>query len=361
MKWLIHAIHILNVKVLPKFFLCAISEFIERLLINEQFKLIIGMNVLIMYNRYLKFKDSIMHGDNFVNIQIISDLIDHIGYKLRGNDPMDCKLFVHDTIPTYDLNNTLVSIVIPTRDHIEDLLIPCINSIINTSTYEMYEVVVVDNCSAVYNKEILFDYVNHASCNIRVINYDNDEYNYAAIHNYVVPQCNGEYVIMLNNDTLVIEPSWIEQLVGPMINDHSIGIVGAKLLFPDNRIQHCGVEFSTIAYCFVHVHSHECDYTDGTNDYKFYPAVTGACMAMSRDLYMTLGGMDENLICAFNDTDLCMAVRYHKHKILYSPYAKLYHFESMSRGYDTTFNKRMLQHVERVYLIQKWGKFVEEK
>jgi len=279
------------------------------------------------------------------------DISNHIAYKVRSI-PMNCELYKFENVPSYDLNDTLVTIVIPTRDHLKDLN-KCIGSIVTSSTHNNYEIIVVNNQSDEYT----VDWLDNCPYNILVFDYPL-EYNYAAIHNAVIPHCSGEYIIMLNNDTEIIEPTWIEQLVGPMIDDPTIGMTGAKLLFADHTIQHCGVVYSEVIGGFMHVNSHKCDIYPRTNEPMIYPAVTGACVAIKRELYLDLGGMDDNLPIAYNDIDLCMKVNQANYKVLYTPYAKLYHYESKTRGYDTTLEKQLIEYNERCYFINKWGGFI---
>lgn len=307
--------------------------------ITERTKLILG-------DLFLSIVGKIFRNEKY------AELSKHIKYKL-GRIPMTCKKFEFETVPSFNLNNTSVTIVIPTRDHLKDLN-KCIGSIVTTSTYTNYEIVVVNNQS---NDETV-DWLNNCPYNnVSYIDHD-AEYNYAALHNSVIPQCKGEFIIMLNNDTEVIEPTWIEQMIGPMINDPTIGMTGAKLLFADHTIQHCGVIYSDIAGVFMHANSHKCDSYSQTNEYMVYPAVTGACIAISRDLYTSLGGMDEQLKVAYNDIDLCMKVNQAGYKILYTPYAKLYHHESKTRGYDTTVEKQIIEFKERTYFMNKWELFI---
>lgn len=310
-------------------------------ILSERNKMLIGGKILGVLGKFITRPEYV-------------EIAKHIEYKLH-KVPMTCELYKFESIPSYDLKNVLVSIVIPTRDRVDDLD-TCLKSITNTSTYTNYDIVVIDNQSNGYTKE----WLHNCPYNITVVDHD-DVYNYAAIHNTVIPDCEGEYIIMLNNDTKVIEPTWIEQLIGPMINDPTIGMTGAKLLFSDHTIQHCGVVYSDVVGGFMHANSHKCDAYPITNVQMVYPAVTGACVAIKRDLYVDLGGMDENLAVAYNDIDLCMKVNDAGYKILYTPYAKLYHYESKSRGYDTTLQKKMIEFKERTYFLEKWGEFIASR
>jgi len=351
------AFRILNFKPLATFIVLYTWLYISINYITDRNKLKIGVVFLKFYKIYIIFKER-LHKEKLLDSEKVRDLVVRIESRMRGDLPMECNKIEIDNIPSYNLNNALVSIVIPTKNRFDDLLEPCLDSIISKSTYNNYEIVIVDNGSDQYNKRWIYNYMNnHADYIIRSLDYDTDEYNYAAIHNYAIPKCAGEYVIMLNNDTEVIEPTWIEQLVGPMI-DSQFGIVGAKLLYRDHHIQHCGVVYNEKVKSFYHIHCGECDQIEDSNEYKIFPAVTGACIAFEKQMFINLGGMDENLAVAYNDIDLCMKVRKHGHRILYSPYARLYHYESKSRGYDTTFEKQMIEYVERLYFLQKWGDFV---
>lgn len=274
---------------------------------------------------------------------MVHKLLNHIQSK-KIHQHENCSLYVHESIPAYDLNDARVSIIIPTRDHLDDLK-RCIHSI-NNSTYNNYEIVIVNNDS-VEDKTITF--LNDIDA--LIIDYPS-QYNYAELYNIAISQCSGEYIIMLNNDTEVIEPTWIEQLVGPMIEDPTIGVTGAKLLFADHTIQHAGVVFDPLTKFFMHIYSGQCDHIG--NEYKFYQSVTGACMCVSRELYTLSGGMDPNLRIAYNDTDLCMKVGKDGYQILYTPFAKLYHYEASTRGHDDTLGKKWLQTFEQLYFLQKW-------
>jgi GT2 family glycosyltransferase len=316
-----------------------INIIINYYILPNKIKLIVGEFVLSFAGRLIRRPEYI-------------EIAKHIKYKL-GRVPMNCKKFEIKNVPEFNIENIHVTIVIPTRDHLKDLN-KCIASIKLNSTYKNYDILVVNNQS----DDITFDWLmNCPYADVSFVDYDHP-YNYAAIHNMAIPKCQGSYIIMLNNDTEVIEPSWIEQLIGPMLNDPSIGMVGAKLLFEDNIIQHCGVIYSNVTKGFMHVNSHKCDNYPLTNKYAFYPAVTGACVAMRKDLYIDAGGMDENLAIAYNDIELCMKTTSIGYKILYSPYARLYHYESKTRGYDTTLEKQLLEFKERTYFMNKWEKYI---
>lgn len=306
---------------------------------DESTKYKIVIKFIKCYDAYLKFKQ--LFGVTY-DITVANKLINHIRDKKVVSSGEPCELYSIGNAPIYNINPT-ISIIIPTRNQSE-MLNRCVSSIITQSAYDNYEIVVVDNNS---DEDLHLDTYK----NVRIISYAH-EYNFAKIYNYAISQVTSEYIIMLNNDTEVIEPTWIEQMIGPMVNDRTIGVVGAKLLFPDNRIQHAGVSFDSLTGFFTHIYSGTCDCNELTNTLMFYKSVTGACLAISSELYMFVGGMDYNLRVAYNDTDLCMKVGKSNHKVLYTPFAKLYHYESATRGSDECLEQKLLQTFEQLYFLQ---------
>jgi GT2 family glycosyltransferase/SAM-dependent methyltransferase len=241
----------------------------------------------------------------------------------------------------------LVSIVIPTKDQVE-LLERCVHSIEERSTYRRFEILVVDNRSA-EKKTLEWLAAAESSKRARVLRYPMP-FNFAAINNFAVGQARGEHLVLLNNDTEVLAPEWLEALL-----EHSqrqeIGAVGAKLLFPDGTIQHAGV---ILGLGGVAGHSHRYvpgaghGYFGAVDTIRNFSAVTFACAMIRREVYTELGGMNEReLAIAFNDVDFCLRIRAAGYRIVYTPYAELYHHESASRGYDVNPN-------EVAYMRKTW-------
>lgn len=255
----------------------------------------------------------------------------------------------------YKINEEkLISIIIPNKDHIEDLRL-CISSILNKSTYKNYEIIVVENNSETTE---IFDYYKEINRieNINVVYYKG-KFNYSKINNFGVTFAKGDYYILLNNDIEIITPNWIEEMLMFCQRD-DVGIVGAKLLYPDDTIQHAGV---LLGVGHVAGHSHR-DFLDTDLGYFGRPnmvqnlsAVTAACLMIKRGVFTQVDGLNEDFEVAYNDVDLCMKVRKKGYLIVYTPYAKAYHYESKSRGEEDTPQKlaRYKGEVARFHSIWK--------
>lgn len=259
----------------------------------------------------------------------------------------------------YDIPaNDLVSIVICTKDHIADLK-KCVDSILEKTTYPNYEILIVENNSTepetfAFYKEL------EADPRIRVVTWEspNHEFNYSAINNYGAAQANGKYILLLNNDTEVISPDWLQEMV-MYVQRGDVGAAGAKLYYPDNTIQHAGIGIGLLTLA-GHYHrnfprSHP-GYMGRLTYAQDVSAVTAACIMVRRDVWEEVGGLDETFKVAFNDVDLCMRIRQAGYLIVWTPFAELYHYESKSRGSDSTPEKRarFLGEVERFQT--RWAK-----
>jgi GT2 family glycosyltransferase len=233
-------------------------------------------------------------------------------------------------LPTREL--PLVSIIIPTRNRV-DLLRTCLNGIADTD-YPNIEVIVVDNDSD--DPETLaylagLDPVRH-----RVLRHEG-AFNYSEINNRAVREARGQLLCLLNNDIEVIEPSWLSTMVVQALRDN-VGAVGARLLYPDGRIQHAGVVIG-VGGAAGHAHRLVASDTEGYFHRhalpQFASAVTAACLVVARERFLAAGGLDErNFAVAFNDVDLCMRLNQQGWQSLYEPRATLIHHESVSRGLD---------------------------
>ena len=244
-----------------------------------------------------------------------------------------------------------VSVIIPTRDNVS-LLRNCIESIERLTTYRNYELLIVDNDS---QQPATLEYLG--SLLHRVVPFRED-FNYSRINNFGVSHAKGEYILLLNDDMEVISGEWM----GAML-EHAqrpeVGAVGAKLLYPDGRIQHAGIILGVGNPWGpgVAMHSHQFYRSDAPGHAGIltttanYSAVTAACMMFRRSLFDELGGLDEeNLPIQFNDVDLCLRMRERGYSIVYTPYAELCHHESVSRGHWRGDFK------ENLYLRERWGR-----
>ncbi|MCT8997412.1 glycosyltransferase family 2 protein [Chelativorans intermedius] len=251
----------------------------------------------------------------------------------------------------------LVSLIIPTRDRTE-LLRNCIESIRQKTTYPNYEIIVVDNESQESETRAYLDEIERAG-KARILRYDG-AFNYSAINNFAVGKANGSIVGLVNNDIEVIAPDWLAEMVS-WAAQPDVGCVGAKLYYADGRIQHGGV---ILGIGGVAGHSHKyfsrmhAGYFSRLKLVQNLSAVTGACLVVRREVYERVGGLDEkNLAIAFNDVDLCLKVRDAGYVNVWTPYAELYHLESVSRGPENNPEKIERFNREAEYMKRKWKLF----
>lgn len=252
------------------------------------------------------------------------------------------------------LGNPLVSVIIPNKDHHQDLDLS-VRSMINRSDYQNLEFIIIENNST---KPETFEYYNKIQeefPSVRVVRWDGD-FNFSAINNYGVSFAQGEYLLFLNNDTELIAPGSIREMLGFCQRD-DVGIAGARLLYQDDTIQHAGVVvgFGGIAgHTFIGLHKAENSYFHRAMCAQDYSAVTAACMMSRRSVFDAVGGFSEDLAVAFNDIDYCMKVRSLDKLVVYAPYAELYHYESKSRGLEDTPEKLARFHREIRLFSDKW-------
>lgn len=258
--------------------------------------------------------------------------------------------------------NPLVSILIPNKDHAEDLS-RCIDSILYKSTYQNYEIIIVENNSV---EQETFDYYQELASNprIRVVVYEGKGgFNYSAINNFGMQFAKGEHILLLNNDVEIITENWIEEML-MFSQREDVGAVGAKLYYPNDTLQHAGV---ILGIGGVADHAHK----NFPRDAKGYmmrcwiqqnlSAVTAACLMIKRSVFEEVGGLDEeNFKVALNDVDLCMKVRAKGYLIVWTPYAEAYHHESKSRGPENTPEKTKRFEGEILAFRKKWKKELAE-
>lgn len=262
-----------------------------------------------------------------------------------------------DMLPVEDA--PLVSILIPNKDHV-DVLSRCIDSILAKSTYDAYEILIIENNST---RQATFDYYRKLESDrrIRTITCVTD-WNYSYINNYGVREARGEYLLFLNNDTEVITPDWIEQMLCFAKRD-DVGAVGVKLLYPDGTIQHGGVTLGVRGVAGHAFHGAPGDargYMDRLVTTQDLTAVTAACMMVPAAVFSAVGGFDETYRVAFNDTDLCMRIRQRGYLIVFDPHVSLYHYESKSRGQDEESPEKLQRfYGESMQFQKQWCKELE--
>ena len=234
----------------------------------------------------------------------------------------------------------LVSIIIPSKDSIS-VLSRCIESLVSKTTYDAYEIIVVENNSSEPDTFLYYENVLKKYSNVSVVTWP-DEFNYSKINNFGVEHAHGDYLVLLNNDTEVIEPKWIESMLG-FCQREDVGVVGAKLFYPDDTIQHAGVamihchnlgEMGGPIHVFCHLDRSDPGYMNRAMFAQDVSIVTGACLMTKRSVYEELGGLSERYAVAYNDVDYCLRVRSRGYLVVFDADAQLYHHESFSRGSD---------------------------
>jgi GT2 family glycosyltransferase len=253
----------------------------------------------------------------------------------------------------------MVSVIIPNKDE-RDTLKQCLDSVRELTTYPNYEIIVVENNSTTTE---IFEFYKEIEKQerIRVITWE-EEFNYSAINNYAASEARGEYLLFLNNDITVINPRWIEEMLGHC-QRKEVGAVGAKLYYPDDTIQHAGcvIGMGGIAgHMFVNMSRSRTGYLHKASIQQDVSAVTAACMLMRREVFAQVGGFTEALKVAFNDVDLCLKIREAGYLIVYDPYAELYHYESKSRGIEDNKEKVRRFQKEIEYIRCHWEGILKE-
>lgn len=248
--------------------------------------------------------------------------------------------------------------MIPNKDGI-NYLKPCINSILKLTTYENYEIVIIENNS---ENENTFKYYEKLKQNpkIKVLEYKEKEFNYSAIINFGVKNVDGDFVVQLNNDTKLISADWLETFIG-YCQFQEIGAVGARLYYKDKSIQHAGIAIGiegTAGNLLVNLEYEKHGYYSFESLTRNVSAVTGACLFARREIYEEVGFMEEKLFkIAFNDVDFCLKILEKGYRILYNPFVELYHYESKTRGIDELdINKKVRFDKEAESFKSKWKK-----
>jgi O-antigen biosynthesis protein len=249
-----------------------------------------------------------------------------------------------------------VSILIPSRN-LGSILDRCLNSIFSKSTYPNFEVIVIDNGST---EASFFQVINRWAVQepMRLRSYKLDiPFNYSVLNNDAVQKSESEFLLLLNNDTEVITNNWIEGMVA-QAQRPSIGAVGALLRYPDNTIQHAGIELKSQEIA-SHTHQHfpiqAAGYNNQIHSVNNVSAVTAACLMCRRQVFEEVGGFEETLGVAFNDVDFCLKLRQKGYWNVYLPHVQLYHYESKSRGYEDTLEKQRRFERETQYMRQTWS------
>lgn len=254
----------------------------------------------------------------------------------------------------------LISILIPNKDHITDLE-KCLKSI-EKQRYTKYEIIIIENNSINPETFAYYERLKKERKNIQVVVWEQEkEFNYSKINNFGAKYAKGEYLLLLNNDTQMIENTCLEELLGFAMRE-DVGAVGARLFYEDNTIQHAGVVigFGGIAgHAFINQRKEEYGYFARAICQQDYSAVTAACMMTKTEIFWKVNGFTAELSVAFNDIDYCLKVRELGKLVVYNPYAQLYHYESKSRGAENTPQKRKRFHQEIMIFYKRWKQILE--
>jgi GT2 family glycosyltransferase len=250
----------------------------------------------------------------------------------------------------------LVSLLVPTRDGV-DILKPCVDRILSLTRYRHFELLILDNQSTCPQTLAYLADVEARDSRVRVLRW-NHPFNYSAINNFGVRHANGDIIGMVNNDIEPINGDWLSEMVGQVLRP-DIGCVGAKLYYPNGTLQHGGV---ILGLGGVAGHAHRFfprqaeGYCGRLKLTQNLTAVTGACLLVRKDVFEEVGGLNEQkLAVTFNDVDLCLKVYKAGYRNLWTPYAELYHHESISRGADNTPKKRTRRLREMAYMRRTWS------
>lgn len=255
----------------------------------------------------------------------------------------------------------LVSVVIPNKDHIDELD-ACIQSLLHTATYENLEIIVVENNSTDKATFQYYQKLQEQCGKVQIITWEN-EFNYSQIINFGVAHTQGEYVLLLNNDTKVITPNFLQEMLGYAMRK-DVGVVGAKLYFRDGLIQHVGIMVGPYG-AVAHVHQNYSRTYEGYLARAARPgnfsAVTGACQLVKKSVFNQVNGYEEKLAVGFNDVDFCLKVWQAGYRVVFTPYAELYHYEFTSRGRETFDKAKMYRWKrEQAEFTKRWPEYFME-
>ena len=253
----------------------------------------------------------------------------------------------------------LVSIIIPSCDH-ADVLRRCINSIYEKSTYDNFEIIICENNSS---EQATFDYYDElkAANRAKIVTWSGIGFNYSAVNNFARKSAAGTHLLFLNNDIEVITPEWLEEMV-MFTQRHDVGACGAKLLYPNDTVQHGGIAVgiggSAANLCQLYPRDND-GYLSRLAIASNMSACTGACLMVRADVFDEVGGFEEALAVSFNDVDLCLKIRQKGYLIVFNPVAECYHHESLSRGYDKSGAKKQRMEREKTLLRERWPQYYE--
>lgn len=295
--------------------------------------------------------------DKKESYEIINNFLKNKGLDFTIIQKHNCNIIKYKI--NYKINyKPLVSIIIPTKD-LSDMLAECIDSIYSKTKYKRFEIIVINNNSVEEKTYDLFKKYKKQYNNFNVLDVP-IKFNYSKLNNIAVDNCNGEFVVFLNNDTKIITPEWLDLMIGYAAQKH-IGAVGIKLLYEDNTIQHGGVLIGVngvATHAFMGYKKNDSGINNRLITPYNYNAVTAACLMIEKQKFLNVGGFDENLAVSYNDIDLNLKLVNKKMFNVFLPIIEVYHYESKSRGIETTKEKYLQYLEEEKYFRNKWENYI---
>ena len=255
--------------------------------------------------------------------------------------------------------NPKVSILIPNKDHISELD-TCVKSLLKMDD-QNFEIIVIENNSEEKETFAYYEKAQREIPNLKVVYYEGG-FNYSAINNFGATFASGEYLLLLNNDIKIITPDFLDELLG-YVQREDVGIVGPRLFYADGSIQHAGVVvgYGNVAgHAFLNFLPNAFGMLGRVVSTQNYSAVTAAALLTKKSCFDAVGGLTEELAVAFNDTDFCLKVRELGYLVVYTPFATAYHYESKSRGYETTPEKKARYEKEANIFRSRWSRILAE-
>lgn len=288
-------------------------------------------------------------------IKAVQNHLDRLGIRACVRQSRRPFTYSVDYLPPE--SEPLVSIIIPTKDH-SDVLRTCVESVLDRTTYDKYEIVIVENNSTEPKTFAYYEELEKEHGDRIRIEYWPAEFNFSKLINFGVSKARGDLLLLLNNDTEVITPEWMERMVG-ICSREDVGVVGARLYFRDETIQHAGVCVSggVAGHLGRNLPKGNWGYfslSDATQDMS---AVTAACMMTKRGVFESVDGFSEELAVAFNDVDYCLKVRDMELLVVYTPEVELFHYESLSRGFESSAEKKIRFHREVSFMNYRWAEY----
>lgn len=246
----------------------------------------------------------------------------------------------------------LVSIIIPTRDR-PDFLRACLQGLLEETDYSRFEIIVVDNGSIQPDMLVLLDEVSRHS--IVTVLRQESAFNWAWLNNQAAARSQGDLLLLLNDDVRILHPGWLEEMVRQNLRPE-VGIVGARLLYPDGTLQHAGVMLSRdgATHLLRGAKAGDAGYLNALICQRDLSAVTGACLMIRREVFDQVGGIDESFAVSCNDIDLCLRVRAAGWRIMWTPHATLTHVDGGTRGRDVSSAQILKHWQETARLVGRW-------